>query len=151
MLLFLLPSANGQEKFRIPMLNVCYAAWTRGKVPQRRRPKRNKQHHQIKNSTIMNQIKHPNQLDDSNGSIKVTHNKAMQSASQTPGNGQVEKKSPLKCQGIGKKAIIAILALATVLSPISALAVHPVVAFRGETGNARKYTGRSRRRHLRMG
>ena len=28
-----------------------------------------------------------------------------------------------------KKAIIAILALATVLSPISAIAVHPVVAF----------------------
>ena len=30
---------------------------------------------------VMSQIMHPNQLDDSNGSIKVTHNNAMQPAS----------------------------------------------------------------------
>ncbi len=44
-------------------------------------------------------------------------------------NTQPEKKSPLKRQGINKKAIIAILALATVLTPVSVLAVHPIVVF----------------------
>ncbi len=53
----------------------------------------------------------------------------MQAVAQTPGNSQAEKKSPLKCQGIGKKAIIAIFALTTALEPVSVLAVNPIVAF----------------------
>ena len=54
----------------------------------------------------MTQIKLHNRLDDSNGSIKVTHNNAMQPASQTTESSATAKKGLLS--RIGLLAILAI-------------------------------------------
>ncbi len=55
----------------------------------------------------MSQIMPPNQLDDSNGSIQVTHNNAMQSASQTTESPASAKKTPPP-KRFGLLAILAI-------------------------------------------
>ena len=90
--LSLLPSANGQEKFRSSMLNVCYAAWTREEVSQRRRPNSENTVQSSKELDIMNQINLQNRLAVSNGTVKNGQSNAMQPASQTTENGQAEKK-----------------------------------------------------------
>ena len=77
----------------------------------------------------MNQIMHQKQIDVSNGTIKNEPNNAMQPASQTTESPAPAKKSPLKRQGIGAKAIIAIIAVVALLTPISAFAAGKIVVF----------------------
>ena len=79
----------------------------------------------------MTQLKTNKRLDNPNGSVEIEPNETMQPASENNESTATEKKSPLKSQGIGAKAIIAIIAVVALLTPISALAVYPVVAFIG--------------------
>ena len=74
------------------MLNGSYVAWTRGEVPQRRRPTRRIQNRLDTQLDMKKVAFYSKPLDDSNGSIKVTHNKAMQTASQTTESPETAKK-----------------------------------------------------------
>ena len=58
-----------------------------------------------------------NRLDDSNESIKVNSNNAMQSASQTTENGQAEKKSPLTPKRLGLIGLTFLLVMGILMMP----------------------------------
>ncbi len=68
-------------------------------------------------------------LDESTGIGQDVPNKAMQPASETNESAAPAKKTPLKRQGIEAKALIAILAVVALLTPISAMALPKVVVF----------------------
>ena len=77
----------------------------------------------------MTQLNNNKRLDESNGIAENESNEAMQPASETTESPPAPaKKGLLTRTRIGEKAFIAVVAL---LTPISAMAVHPVVAFIG--------------------